>query len=352
MAQVDLVASSSVDRLASRITSMPKALFLALCLLLLVARDGFWLYASDWDVTRNSIASFPEAVSWQTYSWGNIVLAKALGVDNAAAWYGMHILLTVLVIALPVGWAWRRPAGEFHLQVVFWFLVPVVSSLFMWIGMYDVVFVLGLVTVAFSRRWYFAIAGALIMSAGNPEQALVAAAIYVILTIAPSVADRRRHALTALLTTGVALIPVLLWQQSQDASGRASYLNSPIQGMKFLIQNWPHSVWAWFGILWLVVACGILAAAKRDRWILLLALVVLPGAVTLMVNDWNRVFWLMSTLPLLVVGTRWAQRWSQGAYAGGLLILGLVALAVSPTPNGGLHFALAAGAKGLQVLTG
>ena len=326
--------------LANAIEALPRTVFAMGLLALALVRSGFNLFSFDWTVATESINRFPEATSYGSWSWGNVVLAKILGIDNQASWYALHIVLTLICLVLPLAFAGRMPRQSFYPFAIYWLLLPVVGSLLMWVGMYDVVTVIGATIVAFSRNWWQAAIGAVIWSSGNPEQAVVGSAILLALTFTESLRLQRRTASVAFIATliGFGLSRILI--TGEIAQTRSDLLRPFSDGLRELIFNWPASVWGWNGIIWFVLLAMFLVSGRKDRFILVGALVVVPAVSVLITYDWDRVYWLVTVAALISLGRRYAHLLpaTSAAFRGALLLAGLFAMLVVPTENGGFFF--------------
>lgn len=324
--------------LDQRITQIPRILFVVVLSVVALFRNGFNFYGFDWVVTAEAIRSLPEAVNYTSWSWGNLLIAKALGIDSLTNWYGLHLALTVFAVLLPILLVRKLEGTEFYLFVVLWFLIPVIGSLLMWIGMYDVVFVIGATIVALSKRLWQAALGSIIMSSGNPEQAALAASIFVIVTHHSSLKKHVRQAWVSLFVSGVALALSRVLISGNEAKDRAEILRDPIEGIELLAYQWPNSVWGWNGVLWFLILALIVASGAKDRLLLIVGLIVIPVLAVMFTYDWNRVYWLLVTTSLITIAYHFAKSKLPPAVRGGVLASGLISLAIVPPQNGGFFF--------------
>lgn len=332
----------SLANFEARVTRIPRTAFAAVVFALAVVRNGFDLFDLDWAVTGSAIERLPEAVTYMSWSWGNLLIAKLLGVQDQNTWYAIHGALTVVALFLPLIAARRLHRPDFHTFAVYWFLLPVVGSLLMWIGMYDVISVIGAVTVAMSRRWWQAALGAVIMSAGNPEQAIVAAGAFLLVAHHTNLKDHRRPAWVAFFVSLIAFVGSRLFIVGDVTDDRSDLLRSPAESFELLIMNWPSSIWGWNGIVWFFVIAVFVVSSWKDRGLLALGLLLIPAAAVFVTYDWDRVYWLVTTASLVALGYRYAQSHLSSSMRGGLLAVGLISLVIIPTKSGGTFFLISA----------
>ena len=320
------------------VTRIPRTAFVAVVFALAFVRNGFDLFDLDWAVTGSAIERLPEAVNYISWSWGNLLIAKLLGVQDQNTWYALHVALTVVALFLPLIAARRLHRPEFHTFAVYWFLLPVVGSLLMWIGMYDVISVIGAVTIALSRSWWQAALGAVIMSAGNPEQAIIAAGAFLVVAHHTNLRAHRSPAWVAFVVSLIAFAGSRFLIAGDSTDDRSDLLRSPLESFELLVLNWPSSIWGWNGIVWLFVIAVFVVSSWKDRGLLALGLLLIPAAAVFVTYDWDRVYWLVTTASLVALGCRFAQSHLSSSLRGGVLALALISLIIIPTKSGGTFF--------------
>lgn len=327
----------SINGLGQRIESVPQWLFLVVVTGMLLIRDGVYVFTSEWQGIQTSIDEFPNASGFMSWSWGNVVVGKLLGIDSIGQWTALHVGLTALAIGVPVAFMWKVGRGRFEPFVVYWYLLPVVASVLMWIGMYDVVTLLGAGVVALARRWWSVSLGALVMSSGNPEQAVFIAATLLSTTAGSLLADRRKPALITLAVTAAAAVlsHVIITGEVADRSG---LLRPASEGVAYLVREWPTSVWDLNGLIWFVLAAVMLGVGWRDRAALFGALLLLPLLPMFVTYDWARVYWLVTSATLIALGAAMARRLTPGTLSRSALLAGIFALLIIPPFNGGPFF--------------
>lgn len=324
--------------LDERLNRIPRALFVVAVLAFVIVRNGFDFFEFDWAVTSESIRLFPEAVNFASWSWGNLVLAKIFGVQDQSTWYALHAVLTIIALLLPLVLVRNLHGSEFHTFTIFWFLLPVVGSLLMWIGMYDVMTVIGSIIVGLSRRPWQAAVGAVIMSAGNPEQAIVGTFAFLLTVHHSAMRVHRRPAWTAFVVSLIAFIASRMLISAETATDRSGLLRAPLEGLEYLVLNWPSSVWSWNGILWFFVIATIVLSKGRDRVLILASLILIPAIAVFLTYDWARVYWLTTMTSLVALGYTFAKSGLESTFRGGVLALGMISLVIVPPTVGGTFF--------------
>jgi hypothetical protein len=320
---------------------LPRVLQVAIVAVLEMGRVGLYWFDKDWETISSEIRSFPVAEGYQGYSWGNLLVAKIAGFDEAWEWYIFHAVLTLVVLVLPLVFIRKLTNVGFSIFLVLWALAPVTTTLLLWVGMYDVVTVLGAVLIAFSTRLVGVIPAAVIMSSGNPEQAVVASVAYIFLTFTGPFRERRLLALVAFLTTIAAYVPVRLWASAQEAPSRIDLLGSPLAGVLRLINEWPGSVFWWYGPLWLVVLAFILMQSRWGALWSAAALILIPGVAAFVTTDWHRVFWLVTVIGLILVIRRLVEAMQHSRAGFTVISVAIIALVIFPTVLGGFFFFMA-----------
>lgn len=328
----------SIDSGGRWIERLPRWLVSIVVLGLILIRDGLHTFVPRFDTELASVQAFPKPLTYMSWSWGNLAVAKALRVDTTWQWLALHLVLVVIALVLPLVLLRRLPRGPYDLFAVAWGLLPVVGSVLMWVGMYDVMTLIGAELVALGGRWWLEAIGAVIMSSGNPEQAMVASLALLCLSAVSIMRTKRRAGMIALGVTVATYVLGKLLIVAPGVTSRSGYLRSPIAGVEIIIKDWPGSVWGWYGVLWIVVAGTFIALRGRDRLMLVVGLIVVPALATLVTYDWSRVFWFTSTTALLALLATLATRAQAGTLARGVLLGGLLLLVVSPPDNGGLFF--------------
>lgn len=273
------------------------------------------------------VQEFPRAVGYFSGSYGQVVIAAALGVTTTTQWVLLHVLLIITALMVAFWLIGRTGAAMRSFLILALAAATATSSLFLSIGKYDVITYLGAVILALSRSLPAATFGALLMASGNPEQSIVASIALLVLSFASEFRDIRNRALAAILVTTLTWLSVQLWFKVSDMNvSRISLVPEYLaESLARVLATPGMAVWSWLGVGWLVVATVAIAAKVNSRKWLLLSLVVIPAAVTVVTADGARVF-AMVGLPSYLVASVWWSRLlmtssrRQQAVTGGFLL--------------------------------
>jgi hypothetical protein len=224
--------------------------------------------------------------------------------DDPNAYAVIGLSLTVITLILGA-WMIRRSsdATDARLILVLVFLGPIGIVLLNNIGRHDVLVLLGSLMIGtLGRRPAWAIAGALLMVAGNPEQACVASVILLIIGLMRGMEHIRVRAVTSLVIAFGSFIGLSAWAHANGVGGRGGYITEYLGNSIYgFFGNFPLSVFAAFGPIWVVLIWILMRVSVRDRILLVIGLGVIPFAVTAITLDQTRVFVGVSTAALLPV---------------------------------------------------
>lgn len=328
----------SVSRLGERLERIPPFPFGVLVIALLLVRNGLHIFNTDWVGLNQAIDSLPVALHYNSWSWGNLLLARILGIETWGQWLALHGVLTFLAVTIPLVVLSRRNRDSFHLLAVFWVLLPAVGSLLLWIGMYDALTFIGVTILILGSRWWWALIGSVIMSSGNPEQAVVISLILLAASITPTLRRYRSRAYIASATAliGLGLSRVLI--VGSVGIDRSEALRSPVIGLEQLILQWPSSVWGLNGVLWIVVIAALFVEKGWGKVPLLLAFCVMPLGALLVTGDWFRVYWFVSLGALLALGITMITRIDSVNFRRVSVVVGLAGLVLVPSQTGSFFF--------------
>lgn len=159
---------------------------IALVLLFLFAKNGF-------DIELRNIQEgylptalqFPSPSGYWSASFGQPGVAHLLGLSTTVEWVAFHGLATIVTIVIACVLAARCGQVERSLALLIVAAATASSTLLIGIGKYDVFTVLGAFVLVLARHPLWSFAGALIMTSGNPEQAIVAAIALLAVSFAP-----------------------------------------------------------------------------------------------------------------------------------------------------------------------
>ncbi len=274
--------------------------------------------------------ALPSPSGYFSASVGNLLVARLVGVESAHSWVVLHLALIGLALLASFVVASR---GAVVQPTNYGILIVAVMAgavgMTTTVGKYDPLTFAGAFVLAFASSHTIAAAGALLMAVGNPEQAAVASLGLLVLTFATRHSRMRSRAWLALVVSGGAVALVNVWFLAFGQMGNRATL-IPGWLAKSLELRWSEGfagVWSWYGVGWLLVAAALMGLRGTDRWVAVVALVVIPTCVTLVTVDGARVF-ALTALPAFAVAVSpvFADSAERGrfAYLGALVLLFLL----------------------------
>ena len=235
---------------------------------------------------------FPAAVGYFSGSFGQAAITSLLGVTTTTQWVALHGLLIVASLGVAFLLVWRTGRETRSFLVLALAAATAIASLLVSIGKYDVITFVGAVIFALARTTPIAIFGAAVMASGNPEQAVVAALAVLALSGAVEFRHLRVRALIAVGVTGITWGMVQIWFAiSGIGVGRLELV--PVflaESLARVITSPGNEIWSWLNAGWLLAVIALFALARRSRKWLVVALIALPGLVTITTADGARVF--------------------------------------------------------------
>ena len=252
------------------------------------------------------VQEFPRAVGYFSGSYGQVVIAAALGVTTTTQWVLLHVLLIITALTVSFWLIGRTGSTTRSFLILALAAATATSSLFVSIGKYDVITYLGAVILALSRTLPAATLGALLMASGNPEQSIIASFALLVLSFASEFRDIRKRAVAAILATTLTWLSVQLWfNVSGMTVSRIDLLPEYLAESLARVISYPGTAfWSWFGVGWLVVALVAVSIHRNSRIWALLSLLIIPVSVTVITADGARVFGMVA-LPSYLMCARW-----------------------------------------------
>lgn len=273
----DLI-NQRVQYLGSRILTINPYLLWLILIVFIFVKTGF--RSSSVGVNANflpALADMPNATSPFQSGFGPFWLAYLIRVDTTREWLMMTTMILALAIILVVPLTKRRFPENTQFALILIAALPVLSTQFSWLGMYDPFVFLGLLIWGLGRSnaWWFL--GAFIASSANPEQLTVAATLALLAAFIMGFEWARRPAVILL---GVSFLNIVISQiwfiLSGNSSSRANQLGELLEPSLYSFSMfWPLYIWGIFGALWLVVLLSV--ASLRSKRSMVLALTILIG---------------------------------------------------------------------------
>lgn len=230
----------------------------------------------------------------------------ALNLNSRFLWMLAYLLLIVVVIF----WFRARLASITRSsdQVLMLILLgPIGTSLFIQIGHYDTLLIIGSLLLVTSRSVVTQLIAVLLMVGANVELAVVSLVMLAIVSsvMTTTVSVRRIAALGTLSTTFWYSISLRLFGTDAIGEGRIGFFIDQVKSSIILnTRTVPLLVFSFFGLCWVPLVLVLkLQQELKTRVILTIGLVVIPAIFTFVTLDGTRVFASLSAASLAAVLT-------------------------------------------------
>lgn len=337
-----------VRALVGKFESIPSGWFLLLLSLSVLLRSGARHFKA-FDPLLACIVDLP--ASGGDYRCQGIAifgLPLLLGIKEKTGWIRLHDVLTCFALLSTLSLLWFRFGTDlrFRMSALWLSIGSMPVSLLHPREHYDVYMVAAGSWLALAPGYKTAFVAGLWLGAVNAEQALLAVLAYVAVALGLGLAREARVRAGALgVALGVALVKgyALVWLPERQSRLLILWQNLS-KSLVRAADSGSVGIYAWYGLSWLLVAGWFLTArvASRERFLVLLGLVALPGLATFATLDGTRVFVCTSwpAFALFVATTVSPERQLQDRVPlRSLSALALLSLAVMPayvTMKGGL----------------
>ena len=293
-----LQGPTRVSRLDRFLNDIPWVLFVIGLVLIGLLKAGIQLLG-----TPAALESWPEPLpTADSISYGNRSIAFILGWEFSGAYAAISLCVSVVALAVLV-FALRpgRYGVDGRILAIVIVLGPIGQVLMTNVGGHDAWMILGsLVTAAFGRKVGGVTVGVVLMSLGNPEQAVIAMGCLLVITLIPNFRERRRSTLFGLILAIALLGALSLYAMLVGVSTRGGYLEEYLlQGLNNFFINFPLSLFAILGISWIVVAWILTDMSNRNRLFFLVGIIAVPLVFTAITVDQTRVFVGLSSAALM-----------------------------------------------------
>lgn len=284
-----------------RLGRLPMWGFALALICLAVIKGGFTINA----LIPEPLSNYPTPPStFSSTSYGLRTLAWLLRMDYP----GSYVVLGLIITAITLGFiAWAVPRvsqpDDSRIILVLILLGPITLILLNNIGRHDVLMILGgSILGLLGRNWIWALVGVMIMVLGNPEQSIVATVLLLSLTSMPQLRAWRAGAGLAVGVSALASITLGLWAHSVGVESRIGFITGLLGNSIYqFFGNFPLSVYAGYGIVWVVVIWVMRQASTSLRWLIGFALLAIPFAMTAITLDQTRVFVGLTTASIVAV---------------------------------------------------
>lgn len=235
-------------------------------------------------------------------SYGLPFLVWVLGIQGEVETIALvTVVVALALLALIAFLAGRNlPRLESRVALIVIVLGSVGVVLLGNLGRHDVLTVGGgLILGIAGRSLLWGVFGTVIMLLGNPEQGVWALLIMFLLSLTPTFRAYRKSALILAPTGLVLYIILVFWARSLGIESRLDWFDYHFQvSLWNFFGNLPLSLYAAFGVAWVLVFWALLRTRGFERAVVLVALVVLPLVLTAITMDQTRVFVGVSSVAL------------------------------------------------------
>jgi len=301
-----------MNKVARFISSVSVIQLLGILLLIQFFKTGVWVipniegsFVISRDLTRNPFSD-PNA-HYLMWSFLGPVLAHLLSINTLSGFILMHFLLTLAgVVIYLLGLQKNLPHYELKKSLIVYFSLPIAGTIWYWVGMDGITFLLMASILVFNRHWFIVLPLSILLGINHFEQGFVAFLILLIASVIirlhriKTPVDYRWCLLVLLgIIIGKTLLAYWFFIHELTVLGRFYWLK---QHFKIMLKQWfthPHVIlFSFFGTGWFFVS----AALKRLEYLrmALLCSLALLIVLSLISGDQTRVIALTS-FPLLHV---------------------------------------------------
>lgn len=269
-------------------------------------------------------------------SYGLRIAAWVLRTESPTVYVAVAVTLTlVTMVVISVAVHRGVPSATARLAVLVLATGSIGTVLIGNIGRNDVFVILGASLLGLlGARWIWALTGTALMSLGNPEQAALAVLVYLMCCAAPVLRHRVRPAYAALALAVVVVIGISGWAAVEGASSRMGYLGEYLGNSLYHFgRDWPLSLYAVYGVLWLVIGFAVARVSGWPRISMALALILLPLLATATTLDQTRVFVGVSAAATFAVVHDFGSGLADALRKAGIPVLGAVFVACLLLPS-------------------
>lgn len=286
------------------IDSWPKWVFVLSVPFLTLLHSGF-NYSFNRDTVQSATVSFPSPMqSQESTSYGLRTIAWAFGVTTEQSYLKLSFALTLIVMLAFGFYAWSKlPRNAAAVVVAIVLIGPIGTNLVNNIGMYDVFMYAGALFLGIAgRSWLTGIVGGLLMSAGNPEQALLASIAFALVGIGLTQKNIWKAGIAAFITALISWAFLFAYVRSSGTESRIFMLTRLFrQSLSYFLQGIPIQIYAGYGLAFAFVLVAVTALSRNRAILLLIGILVLPVMATASTLDQTRVLVQVSTASVVAL---------------------------------------------------
>lgn len=250
--------------------------------------------------------ALPMPLGYFSESLGNLILVRIFQISTVDAWIILHTLIILTFLILLVLILRKIDSNGQGILLLLIFTTPGLSAVLQTIGSYDSFTFFGGVLFVILNSPLGTFFATLMMTLGNPEQAILAFLALYVLTCIPNFEDYRKRCNIALSFSLIFWFIIQCWMFFNDVPTTRIILipNFIDLAVKKFWNNPMGAAWSYLGIFWFVVLFCLFHFAKRYRKYFLTSIIFIPLFATLLTADGPRVYALIN-VPALFVSTLW-----------------------------------------------
>jgi hypothetical protein len=242
--------------LAIWLISAPVAVFTLLLLVIAFFRNGLTFQIIPTGSITSEMDSFPEPSGTNlsiSYGLRTVLWITGAQSDDEIRLASLALTIVALVVSLIVI-ALVRDGLRRRILLAIWLLGPAATIIFGNVGRNDVLLLTGSLAIAViaDRRWRpaWVIAGSILMVLANPEQALVAATIFLLLTFVTQLQPLRRYAIWTFAISILAFTSLSIWARTIGTITRTDlFMENLRPSIGIFVSNLPLVLFSGYGIL-------------------------------------------------------------------------------------------------------
>jgi len=300
---VDVATQGRFARFDSWLPTMPWWILSTALLAVALFKSGIDLEVAA--QTPDPAFPLPQTDASDALSYGLPTVVWLLGIQGQSTLIGIVTFVFILVGYFASAFLISRTfTGSVQsIGLIALGLGPTITVLLGNIGRHDFLVIFGAVIVGLrGYRWWGMTFGSLLMFLGNPEQSVVALLLLVLLGLTTRFRPYLARASVSTLIAFTCFAGLQIWANSLGADGRADWLGYHLNASVLnFFGNAYLSIFAGYSVMWILVMWTLVRSQGRDRILLILALIVIPFAVTMITADQTRVFVGVSTAALFAL---------------------------------------------------
>jgi len=280
---VTTTAPTLLARIQHWLERIPLAIFVAIALVVGLVKTGIRINPLPGADAEN----FPQiSNSWSATQFGMRGLVWLLGPNSSSGFVLVGVAISTVVVLYSAIVLSRQFSTEVSRILILVLIAgPIGGTLYTTIGQNDSLMILGSLVVATSKRRIGLVAlGLVLMVAANPEQAVVAWGVLLIMSFAPVLRSWRWTSAFGFIAAAMSAAVIAALVRGSGSEDKSQFLDDfLLQSLHNFWSNLPLSVYALFGFSWPIVLVLMWYQGSRSRIVGALALLpaFLATAITI-----------------------------------------------------------------------